>query len=292
VRKSATAFINAKREDAAMIVKDHRLCRDDGTPVPFVASPNVGGKVQPLYLIMHFTAGRAAKESVQWLTQKQAKASAHLVIGRDGGVTQLVPFDRVAWHAGKSRWLNLTGLNAYSIGIELDNAGLLKRQGGAWTAWFGDTYDPRDVVEAAHQHETTVRGWHAYTAPQLDAAVEVGLALMKEYAFRDVLGHDDVAPQRKVDPGPAFPMASFRARLLGRADDGERAVFVTTTELNIRTGPGTEHGKLDVSPLPAATPVDLLERSGNWVRVEVLGAVKGQNDIEGWVHGRYLAARD
>lgn len=90
-----------------MKIKKHRLLNDDDTAVAFEQSPNVGGSIQPKFLVLHFTAGRSAQESVDWLKSKNAKASAHVVIGRDGSVTQLVPFDRIAWHAGASSWEGL-----------------------------------------------------------------------------------------------------------------------------------------------------------------------------------------
>ena len=71
---------------------------------------------------MHYTAGASAESSIDWLTNPDARASAHVLIARDGGITQLVPFDRRAWHAGRSRWKDRTGLNGWSFGIELDNA--------------------------------------------------------------------------------------------------------------------------------------------------------------------------
>lgn len=96
-------------------IKGHRL-RRDGENVRFVSTPNMGGKVQPLYLIMHYTAGPTAEGAISWLANPAAKASAHLVIDRDGTVTQMVGFDRVAWHAGKSRWQDLEGMTAIRSG--------------------------------------------------------------------------------------------------------------------------------------------------------------------------------
>ena len=83
-----------------MKVVNHLLVNDDGSAVPFVKTPNVGGEYKPTILVMHFTAGSSAKESINWLANPQAKASAHIVIGKDGKVTQMVPFNRVPWHSG------------------------------------------------------------------------------------------------------------------------------------------------------------------------------------------------
>jgi hypothetical protein len=109
-----------------MKIVEDLLRNDDGSPLAFKASPNRGGSFAhglPDTLVVHFTAGRSAESSVRWLTDKRAKASAHVVIGEDGAITQLVPFNVVAWHAGTSKWKAREGLNRYSIGIELDNPG-------------------------------------------------------------------------------------------------------------------------------------------------------------------------
>jgi len=269
-------------------ITNHRLMNDDDTAVPFKESPNLGGKVQHKYLVMHFTAGASAKESVDWLTSKEAKASAHVVIGRNGSVTQLVPFDRIAWHAGPSAWEGLNGMNSYSLGIELDCAGKLTRSGEHWRAWFGESYDDDEVIQAVHKFETELCGWHIYTAEQMRAALLVAGLLMEEYKLFDVVGHDDIAPHRKCDPGPAFPMASFRSRLLGRSQD-DLPQYQTKAKLNIRSGPGPDNPPLPGSPLPQGTVVQLIRVEGTWWKVDVQGG-KGQlTGLEGWVKSQYLA---
>jgi len=201
---------------ANMRIQDHLLFHDNGQQVPFKATPNHGAALNPSYLVMHYTAGRSFQSSVDWFMRPEAKASAHIVIGRGGEICQLVPFDKQAWHAGVSNYGGLVGLNKHSIGIELDDAGKLTRQGGKWTAWFGATYPDTDVLEATHEHETRPAGWHIYTEPQMTAAIDAGLAIVSAYGLVDVLGHDDIAIGRKTDPGPAFPKASYRAKLFGR----------------------------------------------------------------------------
>ena len=112
-----------------------------GKAAPFVRTPNQGGRLEPTLIVLHDTAGRLAKgSSVAWLCNPKAKASAHLVVERDGSVTQLVEFDRVAWHAGQSSWRGRSGCNAFAIGIEIVNPGKLTGTPKKATAWFGESY--------------------------------------------------------------------------------------------------------------------------------------------------------
>ena len=240
---------------------------------------------------MHYTAGQSTSSAVNWFKNPNAKASAHLIIGRDGEVIQMVPFNHVAWHAGRSLWRGISGLNRHSIGIELVNAGRLTQQGEMWTDWTGKPVEPDEIVTATHANESCPTCWQAYTTEQLEVALEVSLALFREYNLMECVGHDDIAPLRKSDPGPAFPMGSFRAKLAGREDedspeDDDR--FTTTADLNIRTGPGTQHNILQGSPLPVGTKVHVLERKGKWWMVDVLDVVPGLFDPSGWVHSGYL----
>ena len=276
-----------------MKIVDHCLILDDDSLCKFVESPNVGGVLSPKYLVMHYTAGQTTSSAVNWFKNPAAKASAHLLIGRDGEVIQMVPFNRVAWHAGRSQWKGVVGLNQYSVGIELVNAGRLSQRGDQWTDWTGKIVPPDEVVVATHANENAVARWQAYTTVQIETALEAALALYREYGLTECVGHEDVAPYRKSDPGPAFPMGSFRARLVGRKDDDSPEVedcYITTANLNIRIGPGTEFEKLQGSPLPASTKVQVLERHGKWWLVEVLGEVPELFDPSGWVHSGYLQA--
>jgi N-acetylmuramoyl-L-alanine amidase len=270
-----------------MKVSRHRLHHADGRPYDWRPSSNRGSRLEPEFLVIHYTAGRTLEESVNWLARKESRASAHVVIGRDGAVVQMVPFDVVAWHAGASEWGGRVGLNRWSIGIELDNAGRLTRHGSRWRAWYGGLFEPEDVLEATHRHEAAPSGWHTYTQVQLDAALEVCSLLAQRYDIREVLGHDDISPGRKVDPGPAFPMSSFRARILGRQED-EAPVHTSTAVLNIRTGPGTAHETLAAGPLPEGTRVQVVRQQDSWWLVDVLDAVNGVPDVQGWVHHRFL----
>ncbi len=200
-----------------MEIQNARLVDPTGNRVTFTASPNHGGAVKPLLLILHYTASLTTREAVSWFENSAARASAHLVIGRDGNVVQMVAFDEMAWHAGASTWGTLTDLNRYSIGIEMVNGGRLQRQAGRWVDWKGRTVPDDEVVELTHKLESAPAGWQVYTEAQLESALESALALQAAYPFVDIVGHDDVAPTRKRDPGPAFPLLSFRSKVLGRA---------------------------------------------------------------------------
>ena len=263
-------------------IENHRLV---GPDVSFRATPNVGGALVPRYLVMHYTAGRSLESSVESLCsiKPQGNASAHLVLGRDGRIVQLAPFDVVTWHAGVSHWNGLAGLNRHSIGIEMDNAGLLKRIGAQYVAWFGKPCPDNEVLLADHKHGGGTQPWHAYTEAQIERALELAELLVAHYGLEDVLGHDDIAPQRKADPGPAFPLGAVRSRALGRVDDVPARYRVTATSLNIRQGADARFDT--VAPaLKRGTELQLLEPGSRWSRVEVVGTT----DIEGWVNNSFI----
>ncbi len=265
----------------------HKLCDDDGTPMDFQRSPNQSGVITPEFLVMHYTAGTSAKGSVEWLSNSTARASAHLVIGRDGDVVQLVAFNKKAWHAGRSEWDGRRGVYDFSIGIELDNAGRLEGSEAPWTSWQGVGIDDAEVTVRAHAFDGVMSGWQTYPTEQLMAAASIASLLVSKYGLRDVVGHEDISPGRKSDPGPAFPLASFRSAVMGRVDD-ELDLFETTVALNMRSGPGSEHERLSVSPLPQGTTVEILATSGVWKQVDVVDLEGEESDVVGWVHGRYL----
>ncbi len=263
-----------------MEIRDH-LLDEDG--VEQKQTPNRGGLIEPRFLVFHYTSAGSAKSSVEWLCNPDAKASAHLVVARDGRVVQLAPFNVKTWHAGKSHWQGLTGLNSYSIGIEMDNAGILTEVGSTYRSWFQKEYPETEVVYARHKHDIEPSFWHAYTAEQISKALDLAVLLVKQYGLKDILGHDDIAPNRKKDPGPAFPLPNIRARVLGRSEEEDPRYEVAARLLNIRNGPGVEYETIS-PPLAAGTKVALLESTDRWSRVEV----EGENDLEGWVFSKYI----
>lgn len=273
-----------------MKIINHRLHQDDDTPIPFVATPNFDNKkLRAKYLVMHYTAGITAQAAVEWLCNPVALASAHLVIGRDGSITQLADFDKVTWHAGESQWEGLVDMNRHSIGIELDNAGRLVHEGSRWLIWSKKKeYSGDEVLEAPHKNNNKIAGWHTYTAEQLEVALEVALLLVREYKLLDVIGHDDISPFRKWDPGPAFPMESFRSRIIGRSRSKPIVFVVTAHFLNIRTGPDKNHPLVPGGPLPKGTRVEIIQMENTWRHVRVLDEINGNDDLEGWVSGFLL----
>jgi N-acetylmuramoyl-L-alanine amidase len=263
-------------------IKNHLL---EGDKVTQRNTPNRGGKFAPQYLVFHYTAGSSAKSSADWLCNPAAKASAHLVLGREGEIIQLAPLNVVTWHAGISHWAGLTGMNNHSIGIEMDNAGVLKNLGDRYESAFGKVYPRNEVVLARHRHGTTEQAWHAYTEAQISRAFELAELLFSHYGLKEVLGHEDIARGRQSDPGPAFPLGSVAARVAGRMEDDFPRYTVIAASLNIRSGP--DAAAAPVAPaLKRGTEVALLEAGERWSRVEVVG----KGDIEGWVFNAHLQA--
>ncbi|NTW37338.1 MAG: hypothetical protein HGB17_14700 [Syntrophobacteraceae bacterium] len=134
------------------------------------------------------------------------------MIDRDGAIVQMVPFNHKAWHAGASRWGKIEGLNSHSIGIELVNWGQLTWAAYRWKSWTGKVLQESEVKEEFIKGIKT--GWQTYPDEQIKAAEEACMAISPAYPIKDILGHSDIAPGRKVDPGPAFPMTAFRAKVM------------------------------------------------------------------------------
>lgn len=127
-------------------------------------------------LVLHYTGMKTADEALARLCDPQAKVSAHYTIGTDGRVYVHVPEERRAWHAGVSFWAGETNVNGRSIGIELVNPG----------------------------HEF---GYVPFAEAQIAALIDLARAILSRHAIPAprVLGHSDVAPGRKMDPGELFP---------------------------------------------------------------------------------------
>lgn len=263
-----------------MEIRNHVL---EGEGAVCVDTPNKGGSIVPEYLVIHYTAGSSPESAVSHFQDASAKASAHLVIGRDGKVWQLVPFNTMAWHAGASSWAGRDGLNGFSIGIELDNAGKLRRVGDEYQAWFGKRYPASEIVWARHKNERDEACWHAYTQPQIAQLLDLVRLLVAQYGVKDILGHDDITPERKVDPGPAFPMESVRASVLGRRDDPEEVWRVVPPLLNVRSGSGTQFSTV-MPPLTTGTRVNLIEMKSTWAKVRMTDG----SLAEGWVRNSFI----
>jgi N-acetylmuramoyl-L-alanine amidase len=281
-----------------MKISNHRLLDDNGSPFPFVQSPNGGDPLQPRWLVMHYTAD-GGTTAVDWFKNPASDASAHLVISRQGRVTQMMAFNRVCFHAGKSEWKGVSGLNRHSIGIEMVNYGeLFRHPAKGWMrywkqndgsfAWIGPAVPEAELMldgERDVDGQRRPRAWQRYTDAQVTAAFEAARALVEEYGLQDVVGHEEISPGRKTDPGPAFGIAKFRERVMRRAPAPR---FIVTTTLNIHSGPALTHPTVAGGPLPQNTEVEELEDQGSWKRV----AVRGLGGITGWLPTTFLKAAD
>ena len=138
------------------------------------------------YLIFHYTGMKSDKSAIERLTDINSKVSCHYYIDQKGQIIQMVPDLYVAWHAGKSFWKNDKNLNKNSIGIELVNRG--------------------------HQY-----GYQNYTKKQINKLVLLCKHLIKKYKIKKrlILGHSDIAPLRKIDPGEKFPWRYLSSQGIG-----------------------------------------------------------------------------
>jgi len=271
-----------------MQIINHRLSDDAGTPYQFIDGPNYPRNTRLAacdYLIVHYTTGTAPSQTINWFTSPKAMAVAHLLISRESEIFQFVPFNTVAYHAGYSQWADRFGLNRYSIGIELDNAGRLIQEKGQWkrlTNIFADD----QVLVATHKLQTMPLGWEKYPQAQLDALREVANLLKATYNFIDVLGHEDVSLSGKLDPGPAFDMVSFRNEIMGFQPDGQFVFKNYMAGAVLRVEP--KERSLATGRLASGREVVGLATSRNWMQVQQVLADNTLGPLQGWLLERSL----
>ena len=153
-------------------------------------SPNYSKKLRSKefinFIIIHYTGMQSEIESLKRLKDVRSKVSCHYFINRKGTIIQMVKDNKVAWHAGKSRWKTLKDLNKNSIGIELVNKG-------------------------------KEFGYQNFSKSQINSLIKLCGNLKKKYLVKqeNFLGHSDIAPLRKTDPGEKFPWKKLSKHRFG-----------------------------------------------------------------------------
>ena len=138
------------------------------------------------FIVFHYTGMKKDVDAINKLTYSKSKVSSHYFVKRNGEILTLVPDLYISWHAGISSWKNYKSLNKYSIGIEISNPG--------------------------HQHE-----YKNFTQKQINSVLKLSRSLVKKYKIKSkfILGHSDIAPNRKKDPGEKFPWEFLAKRKIG-----------------------------------------------------------------------------
>jgi N-acetylmuramoyl-L-alanine amidase len=153
-------------------------------------SPNFNPKrrasKQIKFIIFHYTGMKSESNALKRMTDIQSEVSCHYLIKNNGEIVKMVPNLYIAWHAGESSWKNYKSLNQNSIGIEITNPG--------------------------HEH-----GYKKFTQKQISSLLKLTKLLIKKYKInpKNILGHSDVAVQRKKDPGEKFPWEYLSKNKIG-----------------------------------------------------------------------------
>ena len=158
------------------------------TPAEF-SSPNFNDRpkdIVPNILVIHYTGMQSLDQALQRLMSSNSQVSAHYLISRKGEIFKLVSEEKRAWHAGVSYWRGETDINSYSIGIELENPG----------------------------HEF---GYSKFPKSQMSVLTELCVELINKYSIspENIVGHSDIAPRRKKDPGELFDWKSLAKKGVG-----------------------------------------------------------------------------
>ena len=152
-------------------------------------------------IVLHCAYNPSINETAKFLSDTiNGRASAHLLIDRDGSVIQQVPLNFLSFHAGKE-------FNNKSIGIEFINWGQITLSNGLYKTIFGQDIDKNSV-------ECTTSGvcWEKYTPQQIEKALEICKLIFEEYNIKQIVGHNEI-DKNKLDPGPFFPIDKFKSLL-------------------------------------------------------------------------------
>ena len=171
-------------------------------------SPNFNskkrGSKQIKFIIFHYTGMKKESEAINRLTDIQSEVSSHYLIKNNGELITLVPDLYEAWHSGKSSWKKCKNLNKNSIGIEITNPG----------------------------HEF---GYKKFSKKQISSLLKLSKFLIKKYNIneKNILGHSDIAPQRKKDPGEKFPWKYLSKNRVGIWHTLKRQELIKNRKLKI-----------------------------------------------------------
>jgi len=302
VEKSA---VRVKKDFTAVVTQDHFLTTSDGrrfqqvTPHPNGYDPNKRNP-EPRFIIIHFTTGTKMESTISHFKNPSAGVSTHLLIGRDGRVVQFLPFDQIAHHCGFSWWERQSNLNKYSIGIELDNAGLLSKGAKGWMA-RKIVIPQENVGRAVHWKQFTPNNpsqfpaWEKFSQAQLDVALNVVKALIRRYpSITEILGHDDVNLLNRYDPGPLFPMKQWRQELFQR-EEPDIQIFTINRKTQLYAnfdGRLPSPTRLHTPPnLPGDSKVIVMKPDVHWSLVKVNQSKERHlNGKIGWVRSNSLSA--
>jgi N-acetylmuramoyl-L-alanine amidase len=187
-------------------------------------SPNHGVRTGAIdMLVLHYTGMKSADEALERLCDPATQVSAHYLVDEDGTVWRLVPEERRAWHAGLSCWRGISDVNGASIGIELVNPG----------------------------HEW---GYRPFPEVQIAALEELAAGILARHPIpaRNVVGHSDVAPLRKQDPGELFPWRRLARAGIGLWPETTRAPADTASLPRLLSAIGYKVAQADAAAVLTA----------------------------------------
>lgn len=301
-----------------MRIVNHWLSKDSpAEKISKLPTPNFQYQIFPKYLIIHYTAGDEADGAITWFRQESAsgntdKICAHIVIDKDGSITQLAPFDRRCNHADYSSWDGLTGINECSIGIEIVNPGYCEKlTNGNYRRKIGENKDgtavyknypsseANRITRLNHKHKFWNSNendyWFKFTDAQINAVSQLSKILIEKYQLSFVVGHDDISPARKPDPGPSFPWDQFKINVFGKTDNIGKVFIVQSNSDGIaefRTK--ADKNAASLKKLKNGYQVALIETFGQWSKVYLVNDLKDVKNgkqsikIEGWIHSSLL----
>lgn len=264
------------------------------------------GTIVPKGIVMHYTAGWTTQGDIATLTTSDRQASVQFIVSREGDIYQCMPANFRAWHAGPSVYNGWNGLNDHFIGIEICNAGWIKKTSdGNYVDQYGQRISPagKFLDYTARSTATQPQTWHHEYHPrlakgeyawepfypaQLDAVEALTESLIKYYpTIKHIVSHEEIDTRGwKTDTGPVFPMRRY-TKLLDDRDKGFNPdkLYKITSEIGkvvaICDTPSAAATHIYVALVGQVFWVD--DERGDWFHIFGDGLPNG-----GWVRKKFL----
>lgn len=208
--------------------------------------------------------------STGYINGNNVESPAHVLINRDGLVTQFIPFNERTHQTIDGSWEGIKNLPSRSVIITFENYGRLEKQGDHFITICGKVVETTDVFTGIHQNEESLSYWQKFTESQVLIAEKIIRCLTTTYQVKYILGYEEVCPGLQTDPGPAFPLEIMRRKIMKEnlVDQSEEHSIINIAQ-QVDLSSIINNQNMEDDEKKDAKIVNIRRKSGGWYKVNI-----------------------